>query len=105
MSGVNRSLHDECFHVLNVIPRVQFFFKFQIEEIKNNNKNITESSLLLQLKMIVFSFFSHFLFRKNPVSYKVMPLPPLQKKKKNYIFYGLISEPGYLRFERFVFFL
>jgi len=31
---VNRSLHDEFFQAFNVIPRVKFFFKFQIEEIK-----------------------------------------------------------------------
>lgn len=46
VSGVNRSLHDECFNFLNVIPTVKVFFKFQIEKVKNNDKNITKCSFL-----------------------------------------------------------
>lgn len=89
MGGRERCQELTEVYMINVLVFWMLFPEWiQMEEIKNNNKNITEFSFLLQIKIIFFFFFlspSHFflfLFRNSPVSYKEVATTPYPKNPK-----------------------
>lgn len=94
MGGQGRCQELTEVYMINVLVFWMLFPEWiQMEEIKNNNKNITDFSFLLQIKNYLFSLFflffpdTPFFLGKVLFPTKKLPLSHAPQNKKEKIFY------------------